>query len=149
MSLTRKSKRDYYNNLDNRNVTESKLFRKTVKLFLSDKSPMRQKIALIENDKIIGNNKEIFDVFKNFFSTIVAKLNIPKFEDLSVTYNLEDLEDPLESLVIKYKNHPRAILDKSPNTSFLMKTVSKKDIKKETLNLNVAKASKGKTKLQK
>ena len=81
---------------------------------MSDKSPMRQKIALIENDKIIGNNKEIFDVFKNFFSTIVAKLNIPKFEDLSVTYNLEDLEDPLESLVIKYKNHPRATLDKSP-----------------------------------
>ena len=147
MSLTRKSKRDYYSNLDNRNVTESKLFRKTVKLFLSDKRPMRQKIALIENDKIIGNNKEIFEVFKNFFSTIVAKLNIPKFEDLSVSS--VNLEDPLESLVIKYKNHPRAILDKSPNTSFLMKTVSKKDIKKETLNLNVAKASKGSDKTAK
>ena len=147
MSLTRKSKRDYYSNLDNRNVTESKLFRKTVKLFLSDKRPMRQKIALIENDKIIGNNKEIFEVFKNFFSTIVAKLNIPKFEDLSV--NSVNLEDPLESLVIKYKNHPKAILDKSPNTSFLMKAVSKKDIKKETLNLNVAKACKGSDKTAK
>ena len=108
---------------------------------------MRQKIALIENDKIIGNNKEIFEVFKNFFSTIVAKLNIPKFEDLSV--NSVNLEDPLESLVIKYKNHPKAILDKSPNTSFLMKTVSKKDIKKETLNLNVAKACKGSDKTAK
>ena len=123
------------------------MFRKTVKLFLSDKRPMRQKIALIENDKIIGNNKEIFEVFKNFFSTIVAKLNIPKFEDLSV--NSVNLEDPLESLVIKYKNHPKAILDKSPNTSFLMKTVSKKDIKKETLNLNVAKACKGSDKTAK
>ena len=123
------------------------MFRKTVKLFLSDKRPMRQKIALIENDKIIGNNKEIFEVFKNFFSTIVAKLNIPKFQDLSV--NSVNLEDPLESLVIKYKNHPKAILDKSPNTSFLMKTVSKKDIKKETLNLNVAKACKGSDKTAK
>ena len=30
-SLTRKSKRDYYNNLDNRNVADNKLFWKTVK----------------------------------------------------------------------------------------------------------------------
>ena len=73
---------------------------------------MRQKIALIENDKIIGNNKEIFEIFKKIFQTIVANLNIPKFEDLSV--NSVNLEDPLESLVIKYKNHPRATLDKSP-----------------------------------
>ena len=52
-------------------------------------------------------------------------------------------EDPLENLVTKYKNHPsiRAILDKSPNTSFLLKTVSEKDIEKEILNLNVTKAS--------
>ena len=48
VSLTHKSKRDYYNNLDNRNVTDEKLFWKTVKSFFSDKGPMRQKITLIE-----------------------------------------------------------------------------------------------------
>ena len=48
VSLTHKSKRDYYNNLDNRNVTDEKLFWKTVKSFFSDKGPIRQKITLIE-----------------------------------------------------------------------------------------------------
>ena len=141
VSLTPKSKRDYYNNFDNRNVTDNKLFWKTFKPLFSDKGPMRQKIILIENDKITGNNKEISEIFNNFFSSIVAKLNIPKYEDLSV--NSVNSEDPLENLVTKYKNHPsiRAILDKSQNTSFLLKTVSKKDIEKEILNLNVAKAS--------
>ena len=64
-----------------------------------------------------------------------------KYEDLSV--NSAKSEDPLENLIIKYKNHPsiRAILDKSPNTSFSLKTISKKDIEKEILNLNVAKGS--------
>ena len=102
---------------------------------------MRQKITLIEIDKILGNNIEISEIFNNFFSSIVARLNIPKYEDLSV--NSVNSEDPLDDLVIKYKNHPsiRPILDKSPNTSFSLKTVSKKDIKKEILNLNVAKAS--------
>ena len=72
VSLTRKSKRDYCNNLDNRDVTDNKLFWKTIKPFFSDKGPMREKITLIENDEIIGNNKEISEVSKNFFSSIVA-----------------------------------------------------------------------------
>ena len=89
----------------------------------------------------LGNNREISEIFNNFFSSIVAKLNIPKYEDLSV--NSAKSEDPLENLITKYKNHPSItpILDKSPNTSFSFKTISKKDIEKEILDLNVAKAS--------
>ena len=98
------------------------------------------KTTLIEDDEIIGNDKEISEIFNNFFSRIVAKLNIPKYEDLSV--NSANSEDPLENLITKYKNHPsiRAIIDKSSNTSFSLKTISKKDIEKEILNVNVAKA---------
>ena len=52
VSLTRKSRRDYYNNLHNRNVTDNKLFWQTVTPFFCDKGPTRQKIALIEKDQI-------------------------------------------------------------------------------------------------
>ena len=61
VSLTRKLKRDYYNNLDNSDVTDNKLLWKTVKPFFSDKGPTRQKITLI-NDEIIGNSKEISEI---------------------------------------------------------------------------------------
>ena len=76
---------------------------------------MRQKITLIENDKIIGNNKEISEKFNHFFSSIVAELNIPKYENLSV-YSASS-GDPLVNLVTKCKNHPgiRAIVKKSRN----------------------------------
>ena len=69
------------------------------------------------------------------------QLNIAIYEDMSV--NSAKSEDPFENLNTKYKNHPsiRSILDKSPNTSFSLKTISQKDIEKEILNLNVAKAS--------
>ena len=68
-------------------------------------------------------------------------MNILKYEELSV--NSVNSEDPLENLVIKYKYHPsiRAIRDESLNTSFSLKTVSKKDTEKESLKLNVAEAS--------
>ena len=60
-----------------------------------------------------------------------------------MSVNSANSEHPLQNLTIKYENHPsiRAILDKSPNTSFPLITISKKDIDKENLNLNVAKAS--------
>ena len=89
---------------------------------------MRPKITLIVNDEIIANNKEILN---NFFSIIVAKWYIPKYEDLSV--NSVNSEDSWENLVTKYKNHPsiKAILGKSPNTPFSLKTVSKKDIERK------------------
>ena len=48
--LIHKSKRNYYNTLDNRNVTDNKLFWKTVKPLFSDKGPVREKITLIEKD---------------------------------------------------------------------------------------------------
>ena len=60
VSLTRKSKRNYSNNLDIRNVTDNKLFWKTDKPFFSDKGFIRLKITLIEKGEILGNNKEIF-----------------------------------------------------------------------------------------
>ena len=58
----------------------------------------------------------MFEIWNNFFSSIVAKLNIPKYKDLSV--NSVNSEDPLENLVIRFKIHPniRAILGKSLNT---------------------------------
>ena len=54
--------------------------------------------------KLTGNIKGIPDMFINFFSSIVAKLNIPKYEDLSV--NSANSEDPLANLIKKYKNYP-------------------------------------------
>ena len=61
-----------------------------------------------------------------------------------MSVNSVNSEDAIENLVTKYKKHPsiRAILGESPNTLFSLKTVSKKDIEKQILNLNIAKASK-------
>ena len=86
MSLIRKSKRNCYHNLDSGNVTDNKLFWKTV----------RVRITLTEKDKILGNNKEISKIFNNFFTCIVVKLDILKYEDLSV-YSVNS-EDPLENI---------------------------------------------------
>ena len=49
VSLLRKTKRIYYNNLNEKNITDNKKFWKTVSPFLSDKVPSSDKITLIED----------------------------------------------------------------------------------------------------
>ena len=61
MLLLRKTKKRYYDNLNERCVTDNKLFWKTVKSFLSDKVMTRHKVYLTENDKIIKTDKKAGD----------------------------------------------------------------------------------------
>ena len=57
VSLLRKTKKQYYGDLNEKNVLDNKKFCKTVKPFLSDKFPLNEKIIIVENDEIISNDK--------------------------------------------------------------------------------------------
>ena len=53
VGLTRKTKKDYYSNLDEKCAIDNKKLWKTVKPFLSDKTMMDDNITLVENNEII------------------------------------------------------------------------------------------------
>ena len=57
VSFLRKTKKQYYGDLNEKNVLDNKKFWKTVKPFLSDKCPLNEKIIIVENDEIISNDK--------------------------------------------------------------------------------------------
>ena len=52
MSLLKKAKKEYYQNVEEKNVTDNKRFWKTVKTLLSDKLVSQQKKNLTENEKM-------------------------------------------------------------------------------------------------
>ena len=77
----------------------------------------------------------------NFFSNIVKKLNIPKFNsNNSVT---ENIKDPVFKVILKYKNHPSilAIQKYSKNKTFHFEEVNIEEVEKEILKLDKIKAS--------
>ena len=47
LTLVSKAKKDYYNNLDHKNVANNKNFWKSIKLFLSEKGSTHNKITLV------------------------------------------------------------------------------------------------------
>ena len=51
VTMVRKAKKNYFNNLNVRNITDNKQFRKAVKSFFSNKVGNNERITLIEGGK--------------------------------------------------------------------------------------------------
>ena len=56
VNLVRKSKKQYFSNINVSDVTVDKSFWKPVKFYVSNKGSNSNKITLVENDPIITNN---------------------------------------------------------------------------------------------
>ena len=142
VTLLRKSKREYYQNLSVENVCDNKNFWKVVKPLLSNKIMSSEKITLVEGTNILKNDKETAKVLNNFFSTIIQNLKIPQYKEqdpISVS-----ISDPVMRAVIKYRAHPSIIAIKencNSSTRFNFSFVDKEDILKEIKNLKANKAT--------
>ena len=66
VSLLRKTKMNYYGNLNEKDITDNKKFWKTVKPFLSDKSINSDKINLSENGELINSKSKTAETLNDF-----------------------------------------------------------------------------------
>ena len=142
VSLLRKTKKAYYENLDDRNVSDNKLFWKTVKLSLSEKFSARERISLSENSKIVKTEKQTAEVFNNFFGNIGKNFNIPQYSDFDPV--IEKVKDPTLKAILTYEKHPSILAIRTKcnrNGAFSFKEVSFKEIEIEIRLLKLNKAS--------
>ena len=98
-----------------------------------------EKITLVDNEKIITNDKEIAKVLNDFFSNIIKTLNIPKKDHTDSI-----VENPTLKAILKYRKHPSILAIKRKLKSgpvFTFNHVTKEDVIKEINNLDASKAS--------
>ena len=135
--LYKKERKKFYSNLDIKNVTENKLFWKTMKPFLSDKCSYISKISLVHEGNVLSDDLELAKTFNNFFENAVDDLEIKEYES---DLNLDIIStDPIDSAIAKYQNHPSIIMineNVSFESRFKFKVVNENDIQCEILNLN-------------
>ena len=136
--LLRQAKRDYFNKLDPKLISDNKRFWRVVKPFFSEKSQKSQSITLVENKQIIDNDNLISETFNNFFSNIVENLDIVD----NFSSNLNKDEDPIVNAINKYENHPsiKKIKENMPNESFSFQYTTINCVYKEIRLLNPSKA---------
>ena len=107
VSLLRKTKMNYYGNLNEKDVIDNKKFWNTVKPFLSDKSINSDEFHLNENGELINSKPKTAEVLNELFSNIVKNLKISEYENFNL--NFEKVKDPVLKEILQYKNHPSII----------------------------------------
>ena len=79
ISLLRKEKKEYFVNLNEKDIIDNKKFWQTVRPFLSEKLKSREKITLVEKEELVSSESDVAQRFNQFFLNIVKNLDIPKY----------------------------------------------------------------------
>ena len=78
VKLTKKVKREYFQNLNINYIKDSKMFWKTVKLLFSNKGSKSTKIILVENDEIVSDDKKTAEIMNEYFNNLTKDLDLPE-----------------------------------------------------------------------
>ena len=93
--------------MDSKDITDSRKFWVIVNLLFSSKIKSTEHITLEENEKIISNDKELPEIFDEFFVNIVPNLGINTTHSFLINTKNENYS--IEKTIAKCKNHPRII----------------------------------------
>ena len=140
VSLIRDTKKQFYDNLDPKLITNSRKFWKQVKPFFSDKTPNHCNITLLEGTEIIKDNTACAELLNNFFSDAVKTLCI----DRGLHVNASSItKNPIDKAIEMFDSHPSILkINESCYTSnlFSFKHVSDLNIHDEINNIDSSKA---------
>ena len=135
VSLLRKSKKKYYENLDERNLMDDKLFWKTIKPSFSDEIVTRNRIHLTEKGEVVKTELETAETLNHFFGNVIKNLMILKYSEHDPL--IGRAENRTIRAILKYRNHPSilAICErKKAQINFCFKEVSIEETRKDILN---------------
>ena len=135
--LIKRTKRNFYYNLNVNKITDNKSFWKTVNSSFTEKTLKDEKIVLVENDTTFSKENEVAEIFRSYFDGIVDGLNIKRCE-----ISKED-SNPILKAIKSFEKHPSILKIKelSSGCRFSFENVSLEDVKKVTRELDISKAS--------
>ena len=141
VSYLRKTKKDHYANLNEKDVADNKQFWRIVKPVLSDKVKSSEKITLVEGEEIINEDGENAEILNTFFSNAVKNSKIPEYQETDSLAN--NISHPVFRAILKYRNHPNIVAIKNLNKSsrFDFCRVCVQDVVKEINKLSTRKAT--------
>ena len=124
VSLIRREKKNFFNNISTRDITDNKTFWKTVKPLFTDKVQTKSKITLIEkkvasregqeqivSEKVISEDQAVAEVFNKFFINIVPNLKISPNHNYDTDFIVTN--DQVTNALNKFRNHPSIVMIKS------------------------------------
>ena len=144
VTLFRKAKREFYSTLNPAVLADNKTFWTVIKPLFSDKVKLRNKITLIEDEKIFSEDGEVAEKLNSFFVNAVTNLNIQGFDTTEFIYDKDC--SLINNIKDKFQNHPsilkiRENINISSNNTFSFATMDNTDFEHKINNLNEKAAS--------
>ena len=137
VKLLRKTKSEYYKNIDIKSLSDNKKFWRTIKPYFSNKGLNKNQIFLSEKGKLLDDPIEVASTLNDHFINITKTLDLkdPSEENPNDTseYNIS-FDNHLSALKI------RTLFSRIPQ-KFDFKRVSKQEVKQEILCLDSKKSS--------
>ena len=141
-SLLRKTKRDYFKQLNNKVISDNKKFWQTISSLFSEKAFRKETIILKDSNRTMTNNHELAETFNTFFSNITQNLKLNS--NLVEIAENPNISDPVSKAIKKSEKHSSIIKIKekmkNKNMSFSFSFVTKETILNELRKLNPKKA---------
>ena len=140
--LYKRNRKSFFESIDSSKITDNKTFWKNIQPFFSEKRKTVNKITLVnENEDILSNDKVVADEINSFFKNASKNLGIT--ENTYIVDNSNDITDPVNKAIDKFKNHPSILLIQrkvANDSTFSFNEASLSDIEKELRSINPNKA---------
>ena len=140
VNLLRKTKTEYFQKLNVKDLSDNRKFWKTIKPFFSNKDLNSNKLMLKENNRLITEEKELATVMNTFFVNITESLDLKKDDDSLNPINSKNIKNILE----KHKHHPTVqVINRvfMTNEKFFFKLVAEDLVREEVINLDGSKVT--------
>jgi hypothetical protein len=146
VSLLRKEKKKFYNNLDISIMSDNKKFWKYIKPLFSGKSKSKSKITLINGEEIISDEQKVAETLNNYFIEAVQNLDIKKFYDIEEDTDDSNMnsEQKVNQILKRYESHPSVVMIKSKvnvSQKFTFDDVDKDEMYEKIKSLDPKKGS--------
>ena len=136
--MVRKAKKNYFKNLNVRYVTDNKQFWKTVKPFFSDKVGDNERINLIEEEKVVSEDKEVAKTFQSsYFETLVENL------DTNSKFMSEEpvINESVTDIIKKFQTYPSIVkIKENCEGHFGFSAIEVENIVREIDSFDISKA---------
>ena len=110
--LYKRERKSFFGSIDSSKIIDNKTFWKNIQPFFSEKRKTVNKITLVnENEDILSNDKVVADEINSFFKNATKNLGIT--ENTYIVDNSNDITDPVNKAIDKFKNHPSILLIQS------------------------------------
>ena len=140
--LYKRERKSFFESIDSSEITDNKTFWKNIQPFFSEKRKTVNKITLVnENEDILSNDKVVADEINSFFTNATKNLGIT--ENTYIVDISNDITDPVNKAIYKFKNHPSILLIQrkvANDSTFSFNEAFFSEIEKELRSLNPNKA---------